>query len=167
MREIRFIGRVVVMFIAGVVIAGLSVASPALAKQSEKTGVCEGLSDGTLYGLCNAYCERLDCAAEEEGNPSRPCERLLRNWGRRATESFPCANKRSPIVYCGDAHDAQCNGVCAEGEECTADAATGGCACAIKVPSCGDAQAGMCFGDCPPDMPWCRDFGFLCTCSFF
>jgi hypothetical protein len=48
--------------------------------------VCSNL-EGAAFGLCNAYCEALDC----DVNPGPGCEPLRRNFAEHTgSEVFPC-----------------------------------------------------------------------------
>jgi hypothetical protein len=50
---------------------------------------CDGLS-GALFGLCNAYCEAMDCDTGSNAS-DRACERVLANYHRHSGgEDPPC-----------------------------------------------------------------------------
>jgi hypothetical protein len=49
-----------------------------------------GLS-GRAWGLCNAYCEAMDCDSDDPRASDRACERVLESWERQAAgQTIPC-----------------------------------------------------------------------------
>jgi len=77
-------------------LALLAVAVPALAKTpdgkppSEET-VCDGL-EGALFGLCNAYCEAMDCDSPNHHASDTGCARVLGNYMKHSGGTPPpCA----------------------------------------------------------------------------
>jgi len=75
----------------------LALAVPALAKgtpdgqpPSQET-VCDGL-DGALFGLCNAYCEAMDCDSPNHHASDTACARVLSNYMKHSGgQPPPCA----------------------------------------------------------------------------
>ena len=75
----------------------LALAVPVLAKgtpdgqpPSEET-VCNGL-DGALFGLCNAYCEAMDCDSPNHHASDTACARVLDNYRKHSGgQPPPCA----------------------------------------------------------------------------
>lgn len=77
---------------------------------SNAPSVCDELLEpgitGSLYNLCYAYCERLDCDSYEEGAEPPQCDRLLTNYNRQATEfdpPMPCLEVEpppEPVAFC-------------------------------------------------------------------
>jgi hypothetical protein len=75
----------------------LALAVPSLAKgtpdgkpPSEET-VCDGL-DGALFGLCNAYCEAMDCDSPNPHASPTACARVLQNFMKHSGgQPPPCA----------------------------------------------------------------------------
>jgi hypothetical protein len=75
----------------------LTLAVPALANgtpdgqpPSEET-VCSSL-DGVLFGLCNAYCEAMDCDSPQPQASPTACARVLSNFMRHSGgQPPPCA----------------------------------------------------------------------------
>lgn len=64
--------------------------------------VCDGLP-GREFGLCNAYCEALDCDSQLE--PAQACDALRDNFYRATGSSaFPCD------VFCVEPLDPGCSG---------------------------------------------------------
>ena len=62
---------------------------PTLAIAKKTPTVCDDLS-GKAYGLCNAYCEALDCDWDPNAS-ERACESLRSNYSSLTGESeFPC-----------------------------------------------------------------------------
>ena len=46
--------------------------------------------DGALKGLCNAYCENMDCAGDDPNATERACERVRDNFLAKGGEQLPC-----------------------------------------------------------------------------
>jgi hypothetical protein len=64
--------------------------------------VCDGLM-GREFGLCNAYCEAMDCDAQFDAPAA--CDSLRDNFYRATGSSaFPCDE------YCPEIPDASCSG---------------------------------------------------------
>ena len=117
-----------------------------------RCGSCASIPEAGPRGLCNAYCDRLNCPA---GHPGMACEQLRKNW-MRATNltAFPCDVPDRPVCCqcpgagpaCSSAKrclKAQCQIIdrCINGEcprpQC--------CECANQdPPSCGDRIPGLC-----------------------
>lgn len=55
---------------------------------SEET-VCDEL-EGAAFGLCNAYCEAMDCDSEEPKASERACDRLFDRYMNKTGEEPPC-----------------------------------------------------------------------------
>ena len=72
----------------------LMLASPVLAKTpdgkppSEET-VCDGLT-GAASGLCNAYCEAMDCDSPNHHASDNACAQVKRNFERKTGQPLPC-----------------------------------------------------------------------------
>lgn len=72
--------------------------------------VCDGLP-GPLFGLCNAYCEAMDCDSGQPNASARACERVLSNFHRHSGGADPpclandcCAEPGSnDVPGCNDA----------------------------------------------------------------
>ena len=75
--------------------------------------VCDGLA-GRAFGLCNAYCEAMDCDLEEV--PGRACEAVRNNFYRlTGASALPCDD------FCPLLPDASCSGngvLVSDGEGC-------------------------------------------------
>lgn len=56
---------------------------------SEET-VCDGQT-GAAYGLCNAYCEAMDCDSPAPHASPTGCSRVAANYTRITGEPLPCA----------------------------------------------------------------------------
>jgi hypothetical protein len=62
--------------------------------------VCLG-ETGSAYGLCNAYCEAMDCDSDDPKASEKACNALLRNYQRiTGYADFPCEE-----ADCFDAND--------------------------------------------------------------
>ena len=51
--------------------------------------MCDGLADGAAWGLCNAYCEAMDC----DGTPKasdQACQHVLENFVAQDAGPIPC-----------------------------------------------------------------------------
>ncbi len=59
---------------------------------------CEAADlDAAAWGLCNAYCEAMDCDGDDPQASDRACERVLENWERHAEgRSIPCEQVECP-----------------------------------------------------------------------
>ena len=54
--------------------------------------VCSIYND-KLYGLCNAYCEAMDCGDEYQRATNRACEKLEQNFMKKSGGQLPaCAS---------------------------------------------------------------------------
>ena len=53
-------------------------------------GACDGLS-GASWGLCNVYCEVMDCDSESAKASPQACSRALENFAKHSDEPIPCA----------------------------------------------------------------------------
>jgi len=72
----------------------LALAAPSLAlgtpdgqPPSEET-VCDSL-DGVLFGLCNAYCEAMDCDSPQPQASPTACSRVLDNFKKHSGGQIP------------------------------------------------------------------------------
>ena len=62
--------------------------------------VCDGLS-GAQYGLCNAYCEAMDCDSPEPNASDTACDRVLANFMDKADgENPPCTDPCAGLGEC-------------------------------------------------------------------
>ncbi len=61
--------------------------------------VCDGL-EGASYGLCNAYCEAMDCDDPETKASDKACEKVLGNYQKQT--DFP-----GPPCDCCELNDTQ------------------------------------------------------------
>jgi hypothetical protein len=70
---------------------------PASASAQPPVGerVCDGLS-GDSWGLCNAYCEVLDCEGENPNASSKACLNVLRKFQAHTDQEIPCARAECP-----------------------------------------------------------------------
>jgi len=72
-------------------------------------------------------------------------------------------------IPCGDANIFQCDGTCPTGQICVSIDLICQCDDAAMYDSCATTEFGapICWGNCPPSTPICRDIGGACTCSEF
>lgn len=56
---------------------------------SEET-VCDN-ETGAAYGLCNAYCEAMDCTDPNQRASDQGCESVKRNFEKKTGRPLPCA----------------------------------------------------------------------------
>ncbi|HWM90827.1 MAG TPA: hypothetical protein VN493_08680 [Thermoanaerobaculia bacterium] len=81
-------------------LALLVVALPAVAKTpdgqtpSEET-VCDG-QKGAAFGLCNAYCEAMDCDHPTPHASPKACEKVKSNFEKITGSSLPCEASPCP-----------------------------------------------------------------------
>jgi hypothetical protein len=69
----------------------------ALAAQAEtpagetpaEESVCDGLADGAAWGLCNAYCEAMDCDGASQAS-DQACQHVLENFMAQDAGPIPC-----------------------------------------------------------------------------
>jgi hypothetical protein len=86
------------MSLAACFLLGLALGAPAAWAQTpdEETpaveDACDGFS-GKIYGLCNAYCEAMDCDADEPQASDQACTRVF--------DKIVAANE-GPFPFCGD-----------------------------------------------------------------
>jgi len=64
---------------------------------SEET-VCDS-ETGAAYGLCNAYCEAMDCDSDDPQASENACNRVSEKFRQITGEDPPCA---VPLPKCGD-----------------------------------------------------------------
>jgi hypothetical protein len=71
-------------------------------------------------------------------------------------------------VPCGGTGIFQCDGTCPTGKVCVSIDLTCQCDAVGIYGPCGSTFGSpLCWGDCPPSAPICRDFNGLCACSPF
>lgn len=56
---------------------------------SEET-VCDN-EKGAAFGLCNAYCEAMDCTDPNQRSSDTACEAVKRNFEKKTGRPLPCA----------------------------------------------------------------------------
>ncbi len=100
--------------------AGLVMAVPLIASAQTPDGqtpavetVCEGES-GAAFGLCNAYCEAMDCDNLPEASLTA-CERVRDQFMKITDRDLPCEE-----FTCGDTVPGRggCSGTCPTGDSC-------------------------------------------------
>lgn len=86
------------------IILGL-VLHPLLAHAEKKNGgtpeeerACEAADlHGAAWGLCNAYCEAMDCDSDDPQASDNACERVLKNWEEHEDGmTIPCEEVECP-----------------------------------------------------------------------
>ena len=75
--------------------------------------VCDVL-EGAAYGLCNAYCEAMDCDSEEAQASDEACGKVLGNYETKTDVRMPC-------LGCENNKDCRLGEVCQSGECCKLD----------------------------------------------
>jgi hypothetical protein len=65
--------------------------------------MCDGLEDN-LFGICNAYCEAMDCDSPDHEASDNVCQEELQKWSTLAGDNplpcneLPCISLQKP--YC-------------------------------------------------------------------
>ena len=68
--------------------------------------VCDGL-EGSAFGLCNSYCEALDCDSDNSRASQNACERVLVNFDEATGgATMPCLVEPEPAL---ELYDCPCN----------------------------------------------------------
>jgi hypothetical protein len=127
------------LFSTTLLLLGLAIlATPAAYAQTPdgetpaEESVCDGLS-GAAYGLCNAYCEAMDCDSAAPNANETACLKVLSDFTKHSTELIPCARVICP---CWDAADVESLfGVCVDVLDLPVDCGDG----AVSHPLLGTA----------------------------
>jgi hypothetical protein len=79
-----------VLFLLGLLFAwqAATAKTPDGKPPSQET-VCDGLS-GAAFGLCNAYCEAMDCDNPGHHASDTACAQVKNNYERRTGQPLPC-----------------------------------------------------------------------------
>lgn len=77
-----------------------------------QTSACDGES-GAAYGLCNAYCEAMDCDGAPQASQTA-CDKVESKYTNITGMTMPC-----------EGASCQSNADCPEGERCAVDPGTG------------------------------------------
>ncbi|RPH97532.1 MAG: hypothetical protein EHM68_07925 [Lysobacterales bacterium] len=107
---------------------------------AEETG-CDGQS-GAAFGLCNAYCEAMDCDSELPQASDEACATVLDNFIKITGAEIPACGG-SDLPQAGEA----CGGF---GEEIVFDLSDAG------LYGCGDTEPVILF--CNPNLIWVCSF---------
>ena len=80
---------------------------------SEETA-CDAY-EGAAFGLCNAYCEAMDCDSAEPQASEKACEKVLGNFRKKTGEEMPICTVLPPNEC-----DPECEGgqICIDGQCC-------------------------------------------------
>ncbi|WP_083928402.1 FG-GAP repeat domain-containing protein [Marinobacterium rhizophilum] len=73
----------------GLTFAHPSVGAPPSALSSRTEAVCDVDQGTSRYGLCNAYCEALDCDSEAPTASAKACDRILSSYTRKSKGLAP------------------------------------------------------------------------------
>ncbi len=123
---------------------GAPLDSTCTSSQDPRCTTCGGLS-GAAFGLCNAYCERLSCPIDHNG---QACDSLRNNWERlTGSRLFPCERP----VCCQCAQGAMCSTLkkcLVAGCQVIDDCINGECpepeCCECRGPACRQLIPGAC-----------------------
>ena len=85
MRKSLWILVVAILFIGT---SSVSAKTPDGQTPSQET-VCD-METGAAYGLCNAYCEAMDCTDPNQRASDRGCESVRENFERKTGRPLPC-----------------------------------------------------------------------------
>ena len=83
-----YIGSLLVAFVTALLIP-ISTS----AKTPTEESVCVGLS-GAAFGLCNAYCEAMDCDSEAPNANETACLKVLSDFTKHSDELIPCGRRK-------------------------------------------------------------------------
>jgi hypothetical protein len=78
-----------------VLLSPLFIPISASAQPPADESVCDGLS-GPSWGLCNAYCEAMDCESENANASSAACQKVLSEYTTHTEQVIPCARVECP-----------------------------------------------------------------------
>ncbi|QFU76253.1 hypothetical protein EY643_11595 [Halioglobus maricola] len=88
----HIISKLVVLFSFSVLVA----ANPSLAKTPDgktpaEESICSAFQElkGPAFGLCNAYCEALDCGHPEQRANEKACDKINKNFERLTGFKIP------------------------------------------------------------------------------
>jgi hypothetical protein len=76
-------------------VAALLIPFSASAQTPTEESVCDGLS-GASWGLCNAYCEGMDCDSDNPNASSTACLEVLSKYTIHTEQLIPCARVQCP-----------------------------------------------------------------------
>ena len=69
--------------------------------------ICDG-QEGSAFGLCNSYCEALDCDSDTPQASQKACEKVLVNFDKASGATMPCLVEPEPEPELGQ-YDCPCN----------------------------------------------------------
>ena len=87
--------------------------------------------DGAAYGLCNAYCEAMDCDGEPQAS-EKACEKVLVNYVKITGDVPPCFEGKctANVIRCGVVEEIMCS----DGEvKCDARSCNDDCLCLFNI----------------------------------
>lgn len=118
-------------------LAGVATAQTPDGETPADEGVCDG-EKGAAFGLCNAYCEAMDCDSDNPNANQKACDKVKANYERITGGSLPCdlfcpcftaeeLLALGPVSECGEnipgfpdlAGWAAQNGIACSGTDCT------------------------------------------------
>jgi hypothetical protein len=78
------------------------ISSPAVASTPDgvtpsRETVCDGFS-GAAFGLCNSYCEAMDCHLAEPKASRRACDQVQKNFEKKTGQPLPCEAMACPCL---------------------------------------------------------------------
>lgn len=68
--------------------------------------VCDG-EVGAAFGLCNAYCEAMDCDSDEPNANLKACDKVYENFLKNTGNDMPCELEPEPYCPCFNSGDLQ------------------------------------------------------------
>lgn len=81
-----------------VVFMGIAHAKTPDGSTPAEESVCSGLS-GASWGMCNAYCEAMDCDNEDSKASSTACSRIAQKYHERTGGVLPCGDPLEAYPY--------------------------------------------------------------------
>lgn len=126
--------------------------------------VCAG-EVGPAYGLCNAYCEAMDCHLGDDAQASETaCDKILQKYIDHTGLMPPCESE--PLEVCDDGIDNDIDGFTdCKDDKCGSDPA---CPCGVNPAgctrtSCAPGLRCIVTQECRSTACFCTEIGYVCT----
>lgn len=84
--------------LAGALFCAPLIASTPDGQTPSREVVCSGLS-GSQYGICNAYCEAMDCDSPNHKASNKACQNKIKQWDNlMPNQAIPCESRPSILL---------------------------------------------------------------------